>query len=215
MSYATGDLKINSIKISSEKNVTIDFVANEANIIWRKVHKHADMDLIHRTHSEFCKAYPMVIRYMCEMNEYDPKAFRKWLMKIKERPWKTEEEYLDAQADYVSMLFRAKKPRAAQHEVNNVRKNIRAALQHEHTQFKFYAEKFDKEVNSAESTLREKNKEELYEFVRAAGEVGMAPAGTVRVESEIPPHCVDETPPAVQNSLSELVADLTSNELLG
>lgn len=188
MSYATYNVK--EIKITSEKNVTIDFVVNEANNIWREVSAlppvtQNNMDIIQQSHPEFCKAYPIVVRYMCQMQQYDTKAFRKWLMKIRERPWKTENEYLDAQADYVSMLYRAKNPRAPGREINHVRDNIRTILRDEHTIFKYYAEKSDKEINSKELALREKNKDELHEFVKLAGTRGMAPAGTVRVETDV------------------------------
>ena len=107
-----------------------------------------------------------------------------WLMKIKEHPWRSEAEYLDAQADYVAMLFRVKTPRATRQQINQLRTNIRGMLQKEHEKFKYYTNEFDKEVTAEDSTLKYRNKAELCDFVKTAGEVGMSTAETVRIITE-------------------------------
>ncbi len=177
---------------TSEKEVTIDQLVDEANVIWKyaRARKLQFNDTegasrlisdVQRLHPQFCQSYPLVNRYICEMQEYNPKAFRLWLMKIKERPWKSEAEYLDAQADYVAVLFRIKHPRATKTQINNLRINIRTVLQEEHDKFKYYTNEFDKEVTAEDSILKHRNKAELCEFVKIAGEVGMSTAETVRV----------------------------------
>lgn len=193
--YSTGEANV-KLQLHSEKNVTIEFVVGEANQMWREMRqtkiKFGDeqgsewlMREMHKQHPEFCKAYPMVNRYICQMQEYDSKIFKLWLMKIKENPWKTEEGYLDAQADYVAMLFRAKKPRSSLTEINNVRKNIKAMLQKEHNAFKHYAKEFELEVNAEESSYQKKNVVELREFVELVGVDGIAEAGVVRMETDL------------------------------
>ncbi len=193
--YTTGDVDL-KIKLHSEKNVTIEFVVSEANQMWREMRQtkikfgdergsEALMTQMHRTHPEFCKAYPMVNRYICQMQEYDSKVFKLWLMKIKEHPWKTEDGYLDAQADYVAMLFRSKKPRSSLTDINSVRKNIKAMLQREHDTFKHYAKEFELEVNAEAEGYQKQNVVELRDFVELVGADGIAAAGTVRMETDL------------------------------
>lgn len=193
--YTTGDMDL-KLKLSSEREVTIDFVVREASAMWKLMRsrklkfgdQHAAealMSEMQKTHPEFCKSYPIVNRYICQMQEYDAKAFKLWLMKIKERPWKTEGEYLDAQADYVVMLYRAKKPRANMTEVNNLRRNIRNMLQVEHDKFKHYAEEYEREVTAEESMLKDRNMDELHAFAKLAGEAGLSKAETLRVETDL------------------------------
>lgn len=184
--YSTGESNL-KLKFTSEKTVSIDYVVSEANSIWRETKKRkitfGDVDSaealmreMQNTHPEFCKSYPIVNRYICQMQEYSAKAFRLWLKKIEQKPWKTEAEYLDAQADYVTILFKIKKPRANKTEINNIRTNIRAMLQKEHDTFKNYAQEFSKEVTEEEKILAEKNAAELREFAAIAGPAGLAKA---------------------------------------
>ncbi len=195
MNYTTGDMKM---KITSEKEVTIDDVVAEANVIYKKMKaskiKFGDtsgkvqtfMDEIRKQHPQFCTSYPIVMRYICEMQEYDSKVFAFWLKKIRGNPMNSEGEYLDAQAAYVTSLFRRKNPKASRTHVANVRANVRAMLQAEHDVFKQNAQAYEKEVIAEEDMLRDRNADEMRAFAKLAGAEGLAKAETIRVETEIP-----------------------------
>lgn len=223
--YSTGEIKL-KLALSSEKNVSIDFIVNEATQMWRDVRgrkiKFGDADAaenlmqcMQREHPEFCKSYPIVNRYMCQMQEFDKKTFKHWLMKIKNHPWLTEDGYIDAQVDYVTMLFKARKPRANTTEISNIRTNIRAILQREHAMFKHYAQEFNNEVTAEETNLRARNADELYKFAQIAGVVGLSKAETTRVESDLAASTtatgVDEL---VANITSDTVIDFSADDLL-
>lgn len=199
--YTTGDIDL-KVKLTSEKEVTIDDLVNEANAIWKyararklKIGDSAGaeklMNDVQAKHPQFCHSYPIVNRYICEMQQYSAKAFRMWLMKIKEHPWKGENEYLDAQADYITMLLRVAQPRANKTYINNFRAQIRALLQIEHEKFKHYVSEFDKEVTAEESILKGRNADELHKFVTAAGQKGMSLAETIRVAADVEPSATD------------------------
>lgn len=192
--YTTGDDDI-KMKIISEKNVTIDYVVNEANEIWKQVRKRklkfgdldaADslMEEMRKSHPEFCKSYPIVLRYMCQMQEYDHRALRKYMVKIKEHPYTSETEYLDSQTDYIVILYKVRNPRWNATEVNRLKHNVRAMLQREHDVFKTYVEEFDKEVTAETEALNKLNMNELRDFSQAAADT-MSLAGTVRVETDL------------------------------
>lgn len=184
------------LSIKSEKDVTIEEVVKEANKIWKfaKARKLKIEDTkktgelleeVRKKYPSFCQAYPIVSRYICQFQEYSPKVFRLWLMKIKEHPWKSPEEYMDAQADYVTKLFCARKPRANKTEINNVRSNIRTILLNEYNQFKACAETNDAVVTKNETRLHNKNADELFRFSKIAGTDGMGKAEVIRFEADV------------------------------
>ena len=177
--YGTGF----KLSIHNEKEVTIDDVVKEAQCMWSKarsefktnkisisseslVTEFSDklMSKMRKEHNNFCQSYPIVLRYMCEMREFNPKAFKRYLMKLEKHPWKTEEEYLDSQADYVVMLYQATHSRWNKTDVNRLKTNVRNLLQSEHKQFKQNYDNILKDVESTEDHLREKSKSELTEF---------------------------------------------------
>lgn len=194
--YTTGETKFVA-KITNEKDVTIDYVVNEANTMWKKVRsselkfgdlESADvlMEKMRKEHPEFCKSYPIVLRYMCQMHEYSGKAFKTYLMKIKEHPYTSEEEYLESQADYVVILYKQRNKRWNNTQIANLRRNVLTLLQNEHEVFKKYVNEFDREVTAETEKLSMKSIEELHEFATLVGADGMKKAGTIRVETEIP-----------------------------
>lgn len=228
MSYSTGDLDLKTqIRIESEKNVTVEFVVNEANAMWKECKsrniKYGDIERsdklmaeMQKTHPEFSKSYPIVLRYMCQMQEYNSKAFKMWLDKIKVRPWKTEGEYLDAQADYVTMLYRAIKPRSPQKDINTLRTNIRNMLQREHDTFKKYVNEYDAEVSAEEKLLREKNKQEFIDYIKSMDAANFNPEA-LRVESSeasVPIIDVDKLAESIQSTPAHIDFDVKSDDLL-
>jgi len=184
------------IHITSEKEVTVDFIVDEANVMWKEMKSRnilfgdsaaasALMIDMRRGHPEFCKAYPIVTRYICEMQEYSEKGFRRWLTKIKYHPWKTQDEYLDAQADYVTMLYRVKNPRASRRDYDNVRKNIGDALRNEHEEFKQRVDEYDREVTAELDKLKSASTLDLEAFFKKMGLPGLSAAEILRVETDL------------------------------
>ena len=194
-----------SLKLSftSEKNVTQDDIVNEANVMWKyvKLKIKADyngwkedggaalMKEMQTRHREFCTSYPVVNRYMCMMGQYNTKAFKMWIMRIAKHPWKTEDEYIEAQADYIAKLYLANNPRASKTNVANVKANTYKLLMDEHKSFKSLAEETEKVVTKNEKLLSEKNADELYYFVKNNATDAISGNATrgegIRVESDI------------------------------
>ncbi len=177
------------MRICSEIEVTVDFVVNEGNAIWaefkrRKIDIQNDvatqelLDWARDKHPKFYSSYPIVCRYICQLGEYREKALRWWITKVKESPWKTEAEYLDAQTDYVCILYSQIKPRANLTDKRNLRTNIRNMLQREHEQFKQIGQEAVDEVNRQQAAAKKQVAAELREFVSTND---MSDVGTVRV----------------------------------
>lgn len=175
MAYSTD----NDIKyvVKQEKEVTADFVLNEAKEIWKKVKAmkvppgdsikaELCMDAIRREHRDFCQAYPIVLRYMAQMGEFRAKAFKQYLAHIVHHPWSTEDAFLESQADYVVLLYKATHRKWNTTEISNLRKNIRDMLFMEHNDFKEKVAKIKEIVDADDEFLTKRRMEELREFCK-------------------------------------------------
>jgi hypothetical protein len=175
--FSTGNI---TAKIESEKEVTIEELVAEGDAIWKKCNsrkiKFGNLEAseillneMRKEHPEFSKSYPIVLRYMCQMQEYTHKAFELYLKKIKEHPWTSEAEYLDSQADYVILLYKSKHKRYNQTQINTLRNNIRTMLQNEHEVFNKYAKTITAEVEHEEEGAKRKKIENMREWYAKHG----------------------------------------------
>jgi len=168
---------VQSLKLSirNEKEITKNELVSEANVIWKKVtaeltNKMITEELteellgkIRAEHPEFCKSYPIVLRYMVNM-EYEASCFKKYLSKIEKYPWKSTNEYLDSQTDYVVMLYKTKHPHYDEKFIRNLKMTTRKMLQQEHDTFVKISEKYTNEVEKEDKLYKCKNKNLIKDF---------------------------------------------------
>lgn len=172
MSYTP---KVEKAAITYEKNVTIDDVVSEADHIFAEFKRrrfrpddHKALDDFHlemfEKHKELAQAYPIVLRYMCQLGCYNSKVFRMFIKKIAESPCKGESEYLDIQADYVVMLYKAYNKWDAK-TIKGVRAEARKKLQDETDNFKKLLKKYEDDVKIKNQQHDQFNKEDLAQFL--------------------------------------------------
>lgn len=188
------------VKINQEQDVTIDEVVSEANSIWKdtktlyKSDKFKSLDnrdelileYFQNRHPEFTKAYPIVLRYMCQLQNYDSRAFTKYLGFIKHNPWKTEEDYLESQVDYLTLLYKYKTPKWKPKDIENLKTNFRRILKREHNDFKKRLDEYNKTHEEKAQQLKKMKTAETVEFIKKIGETGLQSGGTFRLEYEVP-----------------------------
>ena len=209
-------------KITHEKEVTSEFVLAEAKDIWRHCrsqHKKfpaEDMESaslllnnVRECHREFAIAYPIVVRYMCQMREFSASAFKKYLDRIANQAAdRNEDDYLNSQVDYVVILYKCRHPKWNLTQVANIRTNVRALLQQEHDQFKTAAVAAEHQVTQREAELHLQNNIDLRKVYAAdplAGqEVGVRVVTTCPLVAPIDLSANTEVPPL----------EITSEELL-
>lgn len=180
-------------KICNEKNVTKDDIIREADVIWSKSKgvikdpRQSDevnelMAKIRRDHKDFCTSYPIVMRYMTQFNTYRRKTFVNYLNKIEKYPWKSEDEYLESQVDYVVMLH--KDTHTGKHlnatEKGNLRSNIRLMLAEESKKFKENLKESEEAVKKLEQEIREETVSDMSQYFRKI--LTSPPDGSIRVE---------------------------------
>lgn len=182
MQFTTGDaeIKIKNVSVISEKDVSIDDICDEAVAISKKLRaakiKPGDFDAadrfmsdMRREHKEFSQSYPIVLRYMCQMQQFHAGALRKYLNHIRTHPWKNHDEYLDSQTQYVVILYKETHPRWNRTQVDNLAKNIRAMLQSEHKRFMDLSEKYKDEVEHEETSYKAEREDTMRAFYAAYG----------------------------------------------
>lgn len=187
--FSTGELRA---KITSEEEVTVPQLVEYANTIWKECKKRGlkfgDVEAsdklleeMQKKYSKFSQSYPIVLRYIVQMQEYSSKAFKTYLERLKHKPWKGEDEYLESQADYVVLLYKDKHPKYNETNVRNLRKNVLAMLKNEHYIFKANTEAITKEVEDEEAEGVEKRRIALHNWFKKYGDE--CQDITVRVES--------------------------------
>lgn len=182
MSFTTGDIdiKFKNVSITSEKNVTAEDIINEAKEINRKLRarklKPGDFDAadafmaeMRKEHKEFSQSYPIVLRYMCQMQQFHVEALRKYLRHISAHPWKNHDEYLDSQVHYVVTLYKETHKRWNRTQVENLGRNIREILKKEHDRFMELSDKYKKEVEEKEEIYKTNRDESMKEFYKQNG----------------------------------------------
>jgi hypothetical protein len=70
----------------------------------------ADCDAIlkeyHMEYKKFCEMFPIVVRYMCQFQSYNSKAFERYLVKMQHNPPTNKKEHVvDRNADYIKYLW--------------------------------------------------------------------------------------------------------------
>jgi hypothetical protein len=221
MSFTTGDadIKLKNVKITSEKNVTVDDVVKEAVIINKKMIarkiKPGDFDLadqfmseMRKEHKEFSQAYPIVLRYMCQMQQFNAKALRKYLLHIQEHPYKSEHEYLDSQTDYVVYLYKAQNKRWNTTQISNLRKNVRKMLGDEHSQFVEISKKHKEDVEREELLYKAAREDTMKAFYSMYGNEALEVP--IRAATELPLDSI----PTIDVEPEGVIGSVSANDLL-
>jgi hypothetical protein len=65
----------------------------------------SQLSFYQKKHKEFATSFPIVLRYMIQMKQYSSKAFERHLKKLQAKPYRSESEYCERQADYVMYLY--------------------------------------------------------------------------------------------------------------
>lgn len=163
------------VNIQNEISITIPELIKEANAIWRKVRSakvsvenyHECTTLLSKMQSEhinFARAYPIVLRFMCELNKYAESAFKQYLVKLKNAPLKTEDDYINSQVDYLVLLFKQTNRGWKPAHVENYRSDMYKILKDEHDDMKKRAQEVSEKVEQLKKERAELEKKVLSEF---------------------------------------------------
>jgi hypothetical protein len=87
-------------------------------------------------YKEFSMSFPIVLRYMVQMQQYNRKAFDRYIRRLYEKPYRSEEEYCKRQSEYVMYLYMEVNPRSKKKENEAIKKEVYDMLLKELNAFK-------------------------------------------------------------------------------
>lgn len=198
--YSTVEPKI---RYENEKNVTVDDLVEEADMIWRKIcaigepvprsmrdisarnYKRCDdlLTTLGREHREFNKVYSIILKCACHNGMYNSGVFRRWVEKIRDNPWRGESEWIERMTEYLVSLYKTCFPReCAGKRATLMTKNIGDLLKGEHEALKKASVDAEKTVETMVDRLEQSRVHELADFIRAVGCEGIDAAMTTRIE---------------------------------
>jgi hypothetical protein len=106
-------------------------------------------DELHKQYQDFAYSFPIVVRWMVYAGEYSTKALRNYIQRIGAPVWKTRQDFLESQADYLLMLYRVRNPRSSAETRRSYRRSAIKFLKDEDEKFKEALEEADEEVEEA------------------------------------------------------------------
>lgn len=170
-----------SAKIAYEKEVTEEDIVSEANAIWKQFltqfpEKTGERDQIaafykemRETHPQLAQSYPIVLRYMCELGQYSTKALRKYLKRLRHNPWNSVDSYLESQASYLLILYKALTPHYRENEAKRYYANCLAMLKEERRQFEKETAQAQETVDKNHERIITRNRMELRDYFATFG----------------------------------------------
>lgn len=87
-------------------------------------------------YNDFITKFAVPVRYMVSYTEYREDVFRKYLARLKTLGYNSQDDWIDRQADYVKMLWRAYHPHARTTEAQLEWKRARESIKDEMDSFK-------------------------------------------------------------------------------
>ncbi len=114
-------------------------------------------------HPEFVSGFPIPFRWMVETGEFDPEVFRRWLVQTqKQTVWDNRHVWLEAQATYLTRLYKFRNPRASAKEMSAFTKRTVKTLSDEEESYQADVaeskEEVEKENAAAVDDLRQRLK---------------------------------------------------------
>lgn len=136
----------------------------------REEKNHAKVDKIftklQKEYHDFAISYPIQLRYMCQLGQYHPVAMKLYLSQIEHKPWKSEDEYIEYQANYVRLVYMKKHKHWTRNELNNVYNTTYNILKSERTEFKERVTKAQESLEQEQIGREMQKRQEMLEILR-------------------------------------------------
>lgn len=98
--------------VSDAENIWEDFRERFKNDkSFRELDSDEQLEFYQKNHNRFMMTFPIVLRYMIQLRQYNKKAFIKFIKKMTTNPYRSELEYCERQADYVKYLYMELSPK--------------------------------------------------------------------------------------------------------
>lgn len=147
-------------------NVYNDFVHRmKSDPEFVKLSSHDKIAYYHRNASDVVKKFPIIFRYMIETGQFHTKAMKQFIDKLKIKPYKTEEEYCERNADYIKYLYMCTHAHYNLKEAKQLWADTRIALLNEIKEFKEKLDDHRKKTDDMKTVNAYERKQELIKHI--------------------------------------------------
>lgn len=160
---------------TQQKSKQIEEIIAEANKVFSKVQAESyeltDADKadalltrLREEHKDFALTLPLVLRVMVQMKRYKPKALERYLKKmaVDMKNWKSRQDFIESQADYMIILYKTENPRYNTRRVQEMRADIVKQLLTEEQDFTKMVEEAEKEADELQQKIDRERREFVY-----------------------------------------------------
>lgn len=174
----TAEVPIQGASIKASGSATPDQLVEMANRIFSRVRRsgvrqedeEANEELykeIRDEYKDFSTSFPLVLRWMIGMREFDEKAFRTFLSKMGNGFWPKRIDFLKFQVEYLVLVFKNKHPRTPAADIGRYREAMEKQVLEEDREFSEIKEEADEEVKRAAKEADAERRRRLYEFLKS------------------------------------------------
>lgn len=158
--------------VNYSKNMQLDELLSLGTKIWNEVKKNPDIKdekkseelyyTIYNKYKDFGSSFPLILRWMVQMQKYSEKAFKKFLLKYSTANITSKKEFLILQADYIVYLYEESK-HYNRKQVNTYREFIIKQLLEEDDELSSIQEELKTELQNLDMEKRQR----LYEYIKS------------------------------------------------
>lgn len=118
---------------------------------------------------DFVTTFPIVFRWMVHTREYEREVFRKFIKSHTKAMYKTQDEFLEVQAQYLMMLYRKRNPRAGAAQMKRRREIITKSLKDDNKQFQEAVKESESVIKQIDEVNLERRRAAIAAWAKARG----------------------------------------------
>lgn len=174
--------------VGTSQQATAEHLVALAKKIWKEVKASGAKDdagqdallrQLQEKYKDFAISFPIPLRLMVQAHDFHAESFKKFLTTHVKSMYKDRMEFLEAQAEYMVLVFRARHPRAPPKAITRYREEIRKQLKADNEDFTQSQKEAEEEVRRLDAEVDAERRQRLFEFLRRqklAGEGAGKPA---------------------------------------
>lgn len=157
--------------VNYAKSLPLDEILSLGNKIWNEVKSNPDFNnekkseelyySIYNKYHDFGSSFPLILRWMVQMQKYSSKAFNKFLRKYSTSNISSKKDFLILQADYIVYLFEENN-HYDKKCINTYREFIIKQLLDEEEQIK----QIDIEMKKELEDMNKEKRKRLYDYIK-------------------------------------------------
>lgn len=171
-----GEIDVKSkVNLSKEdKNIKIDELTTLAKKIWKRIieinlkkeyPQEMLLNVMQTEYNEFFLSFPLVLRWMVEMNQFKVTSFKRYLEIFLDSEIKTKEEFLKLQGKYLVILYKELNPSLSDEKILLYEEEINNLLSLEDETFKEMEKEALEEIKEESKKASDEKKERLYNMI--------------------------------------------------